>query len=421
MDGRSREPLDVLFALHSLTARTGGQIFIRDVSRELVRRGHFVTAWTQTDGGVADEIEASGVRITHTLADVSHRPSVIYGHSTGETAAAAMHFQTVPTVFHCHGVDEWTTVPPRLRSVRRYLCTGDYTRAELITRFAVPAEQVAVVPNGVALDRFSIRSALPVRPRRCRRAQHLGPSRGHRGHRGGVRPGGHRLEVVGAGFGAETPTPEQALARADIAFGSGRCALEAAAVGCAVVVWHPTGMAGMVTSRSVDRLRAVNFGLACFQEASDAPALRRAVREYDAGDAAWVRDRIRHEQSIGAVVGRLESELRTAIEASATPVSGMAEMAWLSEWIGWLSFDRVQASWRIHERDRGSPRSASIRSCAVRSPLRASSCGWRVGIAAVPCPRSERTPRCASTTLMISRRPCQDVGRPPRSATAAPR
>jgi hypothetical protein len=210
---------------------------------------------------------------------------------------------------------------------------------------------VAIVPNALDTQRFQQRLPLPERPAR---ALVLATS----AHRSDVVPiatvcheQGIELELVGGGFGTETRRPEEVMDRADIVFASGRSALEAMGTGCAVIVWHPTGMGGLVTAGNVDQLRGVNFGVASYVQANDEASIRQALAAYDAADAERVSVRVRSTQSLTAVVDRLELELRAAIDAG--PCANVEEdRRWLTDWIAGLSFDRLQAQWRLYDSER---------------------------------------------------------------------
>ncbi len=64
--------------------------------------------------------------------------------------------------------------------------------------------------------------------------------------------------------GNRSQAPEENLHRYDLVFAKARCAMEAMAVGCSVVVLEAQGMAGMVTSANVAEWRLWNFGADCW-------------------------------------------------------------------------------------------------------------------------------------------------------------
>ena len=90
---------------------------------------------------------------------------------------------------------------------------------------------------------------------------------------------------------------EKVLPRYDIVFATARMALEAAAVGCAVVVVDGRGFAGMLRSENLKAWRRLNFGVGLLTAPVTAASLDAAIAAYDAADAAEVCERLRAEAS----------------------------------------------------------------------------------------------------------------------------
>jgi hypothetical protein len=90
---------------------------------------------------------------------------------------------------------------------------------------------------------------------------------------------------------------ENILPRYDIVFATARMALEAAAVGCAVMVADGRGFAGMLRSENLKTWRRLNFGAGLLTAPVTAAALDSAIAAYDADDAAEVCSSLRAEVS----------------------------------------------------------------------------------------------------------------------------
>ena len=101
------------------------------------------------------------------------------------------------------------------------------------------------------------------------------------------------LDVIGAAAGNSSDRPQNVLGNYDIVFAKARCALEALAVGNAVVLCNHVGAGPMVTRNDMDRLRRLNFGVRALQDELSAEVLVREIGRYDANDAAEVSRRIR--------------------------------------------------------------------------------------------------------------------------------
>ena len=90
-------------------------------------------------------------------------------------------------------------------------------------------------------------------------------------------------------------------------FAKARAALEAAAVGTAVVLCDVAGSGPMVTTANFDLLRRQNFGMRALRESPTAEGITREVARYDAADAAAVSRHVRslagHEAQIDQLLG----------------------------------------------------------------------------------------------------------------------
>jgi len=101
------------------------------------------------------------------------------------------------------------------------------------------------------------------------------------------------LDVVGRGAGRIIDNPEKILADYDLVFAKARCALEALAVGCGVVVCDERGLATYVDSFSLEHMRRLNFGARTLQRPVTATLVGEEIDRYDAADAAKTCEIIR--------------------------------------------------------------------------------------------------------------------------------
>jgi hypothetical protein len=156
--------------------------------------------------------------------------------------------------------------------------------------------------NAVDLARFVRRAPLPPRPKRA-----LLLTKNH-AHIEAVRVAcaecGIELDELGAAVGRVSDKIEQELLPYDLVFATARMALEAAAVGCAVIVCDARGFAGLLTADKLDAWRRLNFGAGSLTRPTTIEALRGALAAYDAGEAALVTTRLRAEDSVDGWVAR---------------------------------------------------------------------------------------------------------------------
>src|SRR6185369_10855843 len=129
---------------------------------------------------------------------------------------------------------------------------------------------VDVVPNWVDLRRFARRPPLPARPRRALLfSNYARPDTHLPAVREACRRAGLDLDVVGEGVGREVARPEEILGRYDVVFAKAKAALEAMAVGAAVVLCDLTGVGPPVTVADFARLQRMNFGVEALTEPLD--------------------------------------------------------------------------------------------------------------------------------------------------------
>ena len=133
----------------------------------------------------------------------------------------------------------------------------------LVREEGIPAERVDLLLNFVDLERFRPRPPLPPRPAR---ALALSNQATDAGYVQTIRAVGDSVamcvDIVGHAQGNPTDTPASVLAGYDLVFAKGRSALEALAVGCAVILADVVGCGPLVTPDNFERLlRARNFGI----------------------------------------------------------------------------------------------------------------------------------------------------------------
>jgi hypothetical protein len=198
-------------------------------------------------------------------------------------------------------------------------------RDRLVLEHGIPAGQVRVVLNFVDLRRFPPRGPLPARPQRALVFSNYMTDERVRPIREACRAAGIALDVLGIGAGRVSPTPAAELATYDIVFAKARSALEALAVGAAVVVCDSAGLAGLVTRAELARYRALNFGIRTLRRPLDPDLIRREIDRYDSAEAAEVSRHIRDEAGHEAAVDALMDVYREVLEGPPSTEDAGAE------------------------------------------------------------------------------------------------
>lgn len=279
--------LRVLMTNLSLSARSGTETFTRDLALELLARGHVPTVYTPLPGVVADELRADGVRVVSALGD-EREPHVIHGHHHIETMSAVLRFPGVPAVFVCHDWNAWHDRPPRHPQIRAHVAVDENCR-ERCVEDGFGLDDVRVIPNAVDLTRFRPRGLLPARPLRALLFSNYATEHTHLPVvREACRRAGIELDAVGSACGNPCARPEERLGGYDLVFAKARCALEAMAVGCAVVLCDHGGTGPLVGAGQWVALRAFNFGRRTCTNPLTAENLLAEIARYDPADAAEV-------------------------------------------------------------------------------------------------------------------------------------
>lgn len=288
--------MKILITAWRLIDYTGADLFTRDLATALHSRGHEVVVYTPFPGRIASALRESGVPVVNDLGHLTFEPQIIHGQHRPAMLDALKRFPAVPAISVMHGATAAIDAPFVFRSIRRYVAVDDFCLARLLREPGISPHRARVLLNFVDLARFSARGPLPSAPVRALvfsnyadRCTHLSAVTE------ACRRAGLPLAAVGDGVGQAVPEPGALLAHSDLVFAKGRCAIEAMAVGAAVVLCDVQGLGPMVTTTNFSRLRRMNFGVGVLTGPLDPAAIVEAIMGYDAPDAVAVSARTRQE------------------------------------------------------------------------------------------------------------------------------
>lgn len=292
----------------ALVNRGGSELYTRDVALGLLRRGQHPAVWAPALGPVADSIRAAGVEVIEDLSADVAVPDLVHGHHHDETLAALARFPDRPGLFVQHGAVPWQEQSPIHPRLLRYIGVDELCRARLSAE-GIPPDHMTVIANAVDLERFTPRDSLPGRPRR---ALVLSNTAHDHGFAAAVREAcertGLHLDVAGTGVGRPLADPEHHLGDYDVVFAKARAALEALAVGCAVVVIDEPGLAGMVTSADLEGWLPWNLGRHLLTRPLNADLICTELDRYDPADAARCRDHVRATRDLEMMLDAIVAE-----------------------------------------------------------------------------------------------------------------
>jgi hypothetical protein len=294
--------LRVLITNVELWPPSGTVIYVRDLALELQRQGHTPLVFSPTAGGVARELRDAGITVTSTLGRLREPPDIIHGHHHLPTLVAIHQWPTVPAIHVCHDHTSPYDATPIHPNIRRHFGVSRVCVQRLMGD-GVPEGRADLLLNFVDLARFPPRSSLPEQPRRALVFSNYA-------HQGSHLPivmeacglAGLELDVAGAGVGNIATKPEALLGQYDIVFAKAKAAMEAMAVGTAVILCDSSGVGPMVTSARFGELRPLNFGFETLHDPLRRGPLLREIARYDPEDAARVRDLLRSRAGLVAAV-----------------------------------------------------------------------------------------------------------------------
>jgi hypothetical protein len=267
-------------------------LYVRDVALAMLRAGQTPVVYTNRPGAVAAEIRNMTIPVVERLDAVGFTPDLIYGQHHLPTMAALLRFPDAPAVYVCHDWYGVNAFAPNFPRILRFVAVDDACRDRLVCEDGVEESRVRVHTNSVDLARFERRPPLPARPRR---ALVFGNYTGESPHATALRAAcarhGVQLDVIGEKMNNAVADPEAVLKNYDIVFAKGRAALEALAVGAAVIVYSGVRYLGpMVRAEDVERLLPLNFGIRAMGDALTPEELSARVEKelgrYHPEDAA---------------------------------------------------------------------------------------------------------------------------------------
>ncbi len=325
------KPYKILLTNLTLASRTGTETALRDLAFGFKAAGHEPMVYSPVLGEIADEIRVRGIPVISQLRDAPEEPDIVHGNHHVETVEAVLQFRQARCLFVCHDRRAHMSAPPRMGRILRYVAVDYHCLERLTEQYGIPEPLTRVIYNSVDTGRFAPRPPLPRQPQRALVFSNYavpGP------YLDAVRDACARLnlplDVVGSGSGNSSSVPEDVLRRYDLVFAKARCALEAMAVGAAVVLADTSGVGPLVTSAEVAELRRWNFGARLLRDAPDPVTIARQVQRYDADDAAAVS---RHIRARADLPGAVERYLHLYEELMKEPLAATAIAEDLDEYL----------------------------------------------------------------------------------------
>lgn len=319
--------LRVLITNNTLDSRAGTELYVRDLALALARAGHQPMAVSSHLGPVADEIRSAGIGVYESADAVPSRPDIIHGHHHLDTMAALLSHPEVPVIYTCHGVAPWQERPPRHPSIQCYVAVDHVTQQHVADAVGIDATEVRIIPNFVDLERFPARVAAPPSGRLLILSNTATEDNFAAIIAGQAEDLGWQVSVRGNDVGEPVDDPAALMKQFDAVVAKGRTALEAAAVGCAVLVADQRGTAGWVTPDNFDELRARNFGFTTMTTPVTPEGIRELLTGYSPAHTAAIQARVRSEADLTDTVAVWLDLYRQALAQAQVPDPQLARAA----------------------------------------------------------------------------------------------
>lgn len=331
----------------------GTEVVVRDLAFAFLRLGHEPIIFSPQPGRIAEEVRNAGIHVTDDLSTLGSSPDIIHGHHHRALIEALLRFPDTPAIYVCHDGTSVMDEPIFFPRIRRYLAVDERCRGRIERALGAKAGEIGIMPNAVDLFRFQSRSPLPARPRKAVVFSNYANGRTHlKAIKTACRHAGLDLDVMGEAAGMQCITPEQSLPNYDLVFAKGRCALEALAVGNAVVLCDFAGAGPYVASGQFDHLRRMNFGRSLLTNPLDPKTIGKEIACYDTKDAAEVTRRTRAEAGLALTSThwiKLYTEVMEAFNAK--DVDRGAEYQAVADYLGaWHYLKRRE--WELQQLDR---------------------------------------------------------------------
>jgi hypothetical protein len=306
-------PLNILLTALELDSYTGVPLYTRDVALELKRLGHFPEIYTLKMGAIARELMDANIPVTDNPSQISVQPDIIHGQHRVSTLIAVRQFRSTPAVFICHNHTFWGDQAPFHPHILRYFGVS-LVCMERLKMEGVSEHQIHFLANFVDTNRFLPRDVLPEKPKKALIFSNYANERTQLpAIREACERAGLNLSVIGvqADYSAR---PENELGKYEIVFAKAKAAMEAMAVGTAVILCDFSGVGPLVTAREFDGLRHMNFGFQTLTQPLQPENILAQIARYNPAEAVLVRDLIRSTASLEKSVIHLVSIYHEVLE-----------------------------------------------------------------------------------------------------------
>ncbi len=329
--------MKILITNFRLAERTASEIYTCDIATSLVAGGNTVAVFASKKGKLAADLEETGIPVLEHPSDVPFQADIIHGQFNLETITALLSFPDVPAVYMSHGSQQWRGQPPRHPRILRYIAHSTKVGDWLLNSLGLSRRTFQLVPNFVEMARFQEVRRLPEEPRRALIYDRgTAPGRHLDALHHACRCCGIELDIVTDLVGKTSTRPEVLLPQYDLAFASGRAAIEALASGCGVATLAGGHFGGLVTTDNFEEVRDHDFCPSQPRQGQlqSVEEIVAELQKWDWRRLAPLSRRVHEELDTKVTRNRLERLYRKTIkDHAAQPVDPREEFPALAEWL----------------------------------------------------------------------------------------
>ncbi|TPJ35551.1 glycosyltransferase [Mesorhizobium sp. B2-8-3] len=321
----------VLITNLSVAQNSGTESVVELLADGLRAAGHQTMLLTTNLGDMADRMRRRGHHVVDRVAEIVDKPDIIHGQHLTPCLTALARFPDVPAIFSCHSSFFEIEAPMPHPQICHWIAVDEACRAKCLSR-GIPEDKLDLIYNAVDLERFRPRPPLPAFPKRGLLLTK------NFDHQQAVRVActrtGVQLDELGPATNRYSNQIEKDLLAYDVVFATARMAMEAAAVGCSVVVCDARGFAGMLDTGNMERWRRANLGVSLLDRPTSAENLMAAISSYNADDAATVsayfRDMAGSSHFIDEHLRVYDQVLHAGLRATSEEVA-LGTASWIEE------------------------------------------------------------------------------------------
>lgn len=331
----------ILLTNSFLASRTGSEMALRDFAVGFKARGHAVEVFANVlSNAWRDHFASRGIRAADSVAGLETDPDVIHGQHTVAFLPCVVRFPDAAVVQWIHDIRDPVDTPLLHAAIAHYVAVDEF-RADRIREATGADKRISILPNAVDLSRFAPYGLSADRRALCI-LKRGGLERTRDVISGAAARTGWSIEFAGPGAGGEILNMPQTLRQYELVVTSGRCALEALAMGRAVIACDGNRLGGLVTEKTWPGLRRHNLGLNAMTEDLDESAATDAFARVDLEGNALFVSRIRDEIDLEPRLDEVESLYRQVNRKHAPLADRATRTAWASD------LDRVARNYAGH-------------------------------------------------------------------------